>query len=118
MATAVGSLRFIPCIMPPLPPAAACQMTSLPRDRNTPGQLADLDALDDLESGDVDDRHVVRHAVGGQKIFFVGRECHLPDPLPDQKVFLDLVRLRVDYGDAIGGTERDEGGLSVGADTD
>src|SRR5258705_5064112 len=93
-------------------------MALLPRDRDAPGQFADLDGLDDLEVGDVDDRNVVRYAVGGQEILLVGRERHVPDALSDQKVFSNVVGYGVDHRDAIGWTERHEGGLAVTGNAD
>src|SRR5258708_28472204 len=93
-------------------------MVLLPRDREGPGQRADLDGLYDLEGGDVDDRNVVRYAVGGQEILLVGRERHVPDALADQKVFSNVVGYGVDHRDAIGRTERDEGGLAVTGNAD
>src|SRR5437764_39947 len=45
--------------------------------RDTPGQLADLDRLDDFLRGDVDHRDVVRHAIGNHQIFLVRGECHV-----------------------------------------
>src|SRR5215467_13610927 len=86
---------------------------SLLRNRDTPRKLADLDRLDDPEICDVDDGDVVRHAVGGEKIFFVRRKRHVPDALAHEKIFLDLVRRAVDHGDAIGWAERYESGLAV-----
>src|SRR5262245_12205294 len=41
---------------------------SVPCNRHAPGKLADLDGLDHLQRGDVDDADIVRHAVGGEKI--------------------------------------------------
>src|SRR5262249_12424392 len=52
---------------------------SLLGDSDTPGKLADLDRLDDLEICDVDDGDVVRYAVGREKIFFVRGKRHMPD---------------------------------------
>src|SRR5215475_3569348 len=76
-------------------------------------KLADLDGLDHLLRGNVDDGNVVGDAVGDQQIFFVRREGHVPDALPDQKIFRHLVAGRIDDGDAVGGTERDESRLAV-----
>src|SRR5215510_12561103 len=81
---------------------------SLLRNRDTPRKLADLDRLDDPKICDVDDGDVVRHAIGGQKIFFVRRKRHVPDALTHEKIFLDLVRRAVDHGNAIGWAERYE----------
>src|SRR6516165_4907410 len=91
---------------------------SLLRNRDTPRKLADLDRLDDLKICDVDDGDVVRHAIGGEKIFFVRRKRHVPDALAHEKIFLDLVRRAVDHGDAIGRAERYESGLAVPSDAD
>ncbi len=90
----------------------------MPGDRDAPRQLADLDRLDHLEGGYVNHGYVVRYAVGGQKILFVRRESQVPDPLADQKVFLDRMRGAVDHCNAVGRTERDEAGLTVGGDAD
>src|SRR5262249_34450990 len=91
---------------------------SLPRHGNAPGQFADLDGLNHLQAGNVDDRNIVRYAVGGEEILLVRRERHVPHPLPDQEIFRYLVRGGVDHGNAIGGTERDEGGLAIAGDAD
>src|SRR5262245_59720597 len=93
---------------------------SLLRNCATPRKLSNLDRLDDSEMCDVDDGDVVRYAVGGQKIFFVGGKRHVPHALAHEKIFLDLVGRAVDHGDAIGGAERYESGLAVpgGADPD
>src|SRR5215472_6554898 len=91
---------------------------SLLGDNDTPGKLADLDRLDDLEICDVDDGDVVRYAVGREKIFFVGGKRHVPDALAHEKIFLDLVRRTVDHGNAIGRTERHEACLAVPCDAD
>src|SRR5215468_241878 len=85
---------------------------------DTPRKLADLNRLDDLEICDVDDGDVVRYAVGREKIFFVRGKRHVPDALAYEKIFLDLVRRAVDYGDAIGRAERHESGLAVPGDAD
>src|SRR6266851_8097552 len=57
-------------------------------DGNAPRKLADLDRLDDLERGHVDDRDVVGEAVGGEKILLIRRERHVPNPLADQEILL------------------------------
>ena len=57
---------------------------------------------------DVDDRNIVGQPVGGQQVFFVRGERHLPDPLPDQQVFFHRSGLRIDHRDAVGRPERDE----------
>ena len=59
---------------------------------DAPRQFADLDRLDDLQRRDVDDRDIVRDAVGDQQIFFVGRETAVPDALADQQILEHLVR--------------------------
>src|SRR5262249_41681429 len=91
---------------------------SLLRNRDTPRKLADLDRLDDPKICEVDDGDVVRHAIGGEKIFFVRRKRHVPDALAHEKIFLDLVRRAVDHGDAIGWAERYESGFAVPGDAD
>src|ERR1700730_11188923 len=90
----------------------------LSRDRDAPRQLAHLNRLDDLEAPDVDNGNVVRYAVGGQKIFLVGGERHVPDALADEEIFLHLMCCAIDNGDAIGWTQRHEGGLAVPGDAD
>src|SRR5262249_55531814 len=114
----------------PRPPAADADLVvsptgvkrtpklSLLGDSDTPGKLADLDRLDDLEICDVDDGDVVRYAVGREKIFFVRGKRHMPDALAHEKIFLDLVRRTVDHGNAVGRTERHEACLAVPGDAD
>src|SRR5262249_27381616 len=91
---------------------------SLLRDSDSPGKLADLDRLDDLEICDVDDGDVIRYAVGREKILFVRGKRQVPDALAHEKIFLDLVRRTVDHGNAVGRTERYESGLAVPGDAD
>src|SRR6516165_4691994 len=91
---------------------------SLLGNSDTPGKLADLDRLDDLEICDVDDGDVVRYAVGREKIFFVRGKRHVPDALAHEKIFLDLVRRSIDHGNAISRTERYESCLAVPGDAD
>src|SRR5262245_35992626 len=105
MATAGGS-------------AVVMAKTSLLRNCDTPRKLADLDRLDGSEICNVDDGNVVRYAVGRQKIFFVRRERHMPDPLAHEKVFLNFMCRSVDHCDAIGWTERHERCLAVPGDAD
>src|SRR5436190_8720043 len=95
-----------------------CRATLLPRDRDAPRQLAHLDRLDDLETCDIDDGNVVRYAVGGQKVFLVRGEGHVPDALSDEKIFLDRMRCRVYHRDAIGRAQRHECGAAIIADSD
>src|SRR6266446_3751675 len=90
----------------------------LPGGKHECSGLSDLDRLDDPEICDVDDGDVVRYAVGRQKVFFIGGKRHVPDALPHEKIFLDLMRRTVDHGDAIGGAERHESGLAVPGDAD
>src|SRR5262249_3434731 len=105
MATAGGS-------------AVVMARTSLLGNCDTPRKLADLDRLDDLEICHVDDRDIVRHAVGRQKIFFVRGKRHVPDALAHEKIFLNLMRRGVDDGDAIGRAKCDESRLAVAGDAD
>ena len=85
---------------------------------DTPRKLADLDRLGDLEICHVDDGDVVRYAVGREKIFLVRGKRHVPDALAHEKIFLHLVRRSIDYGNAIGRTERYESCLAVPGDAD
>src|SRR5260370_41121548 len=48
----------------------------------------------------------------------MGCKGDVPDALPDQKIFGDLMACSVDHRDAIGRSECDEHGLSVGRHTD
>src|SRR5215471_17572902 len=91
---------------------------SLMGDSDTPGKLAHLDRLDDLEICNVDDGDVVRYAVGREKIFFVRGKRHMPDALAHEEIFLDLVRRTVDHGNAVGRTERHETCLAVPGNAD
>src|SRR5438067_8575595 len=104
-----ASADFMSCI------SARCslrsQPASMPGNGDAPGKLAHLDGLDHFEGRNVDHGDVVREAVRGEQIFLVRRERQVPDPLPDQQVFLHFVRRAIDDRHAIGGTERDEAGL-------
>src|SRR5690242_3971632 len=80
---------------------------------DTPRKLADLNRLGDLEICHVDDGDVVRYAVGRQKIFFVRGKCHVPDALPDKKIFLNFMGRGIDHSNAIGRTECHESRLAV-----
>src|SRR5437868_9078146 len=87
----------------------ARRLPSWPRDRDAPGQLADLDGFDHLLRGDIDDRNIVRYSVSHEQIFFVRSECHMPDTLANQQILGDLMAGGIDDGDTVGGAERDEG---------
>ena len=63
--------------------------------------------------GDIDHRDVVGKPIGGQQVFLVRRECHLPDALADQQQLLHLVCLRVDHRDAVGRAQRHECGRVI-----
>src|SRR5271168_5064837 len=88
------------------------------RYRYAPWKLANLNRLDNLLRGDIDHRDVVGDTVGDQQILLVRRERHVPDPLPDQKIFRHGMACDVDHRDAIGRTERDKGGFVVLGDAD
>src|SRR6185437_5706620 len=88
------------------------------RYRHAPRQFADLNRLDDLLRRDVDYRDVVGDAVGHQQIFFIRRECHVPDPLADQQIFGHGPACGIDDRYAIGRPQRDKGGLVVPGDAD
>src|SRR3954452_15678757 len=111
-----------------IPPATSCYMSSviagiclsineqasapsLLRDRDAPRQLAHLDALDHLEAGHVDHRHVIGHAVGDEQELLPGRERHLPHTLAHQEILLHFVGGGIDDGYTVGWSERHEGGL-------
>src|SRR5438552_2244346 len=87
-------------------------------ERYSPGQLADLDCLDDLLCRHIDYRDVVGYAVGHQQIFLVRGECHVPDPLADQKIFRHRMGGGIDNRNAVGGAKRNETGLAVLGDAD
>ena len=60
----------------------------MPRDRNAPWQLANLDAFNYLQIGHIDDGNVIRYSVSGQKIFLVRRKRSVPNALSNEKIFL------------------------------
>src|SRR5215472_6975349 len=91
---------------------------SVPCNGHAPWKLADLDRLDHLQRGHVDDAHVVRYAVGSQQVLLVGRECHVPHPLADQQIFDHVVGDGVDHRDPVGRPERDKRLLAVRRDVD
>src|SRR5262249_49565052 len=109
----IGVLRLRAA--PPYPPphAGRIRRGSMLRNGDAPWQFANLDRIDDLERSNIYDRHVVRYAIGGQKIFLIRREGHMPDALAYQQEFLDLVGGGIDHGNAIGRTECDESRLAV-----
>src|SRR4051795_2371209 len=117
MATAGGSMVFIPCIMVRAE-REANKRALLLRDRDPPRQLADLDRLDHPEARDVDNGYVVGDAICGQEIFLVRGERQVPDALADEKILLNLMGDRVDHGNAVGRPKCDESGLAVPGDTD
>src|SRR3954447_3938643 len=117
MATAGGSMVFIPCIMVRAEREANKRALML-RDRDPPWQLADLDRLDHPEARDVDDGHVVGDAICGQEIFLVRGERQVPDALTDEKILLNLMGRSVDHRNTVGGSQGDKPGLAVAGDTD
>src|ERR1700761_159752 len=68
---------------------------------DTPRQASYRDRFDDVERSDVNNGHIVRKAVGGQQVFAVWGECHLPDALTNKQVFLYRVGLGVDHCHAV-----------------
>src|SRR5262245_33930219 len=127
MARAGGGADTVPCIIrvrlrngrystnrsPAAFSANPCGCSLMPRHPDTPWQFGILYRLDHFEIWHIDDRNIVRYAVGGQKVALVWGECHVPDPLADQQVFLHFVGSAIDHGDPIGGTERDKAGFAV-----
>ena len=85
---------------------------------NAPGQFADLDRFDDPQARHVDDRDVVRDAIGDQQIFLVRRKGAVPNPLADQEIFQDGVSDAIDHRHPIGRSEIDEAELAVPGDID
>src|SRR3984893_17824157 len=95
-----------------LPPARRFCFTIL-AESNAPGQFSNLNRLDDPQARHVDDRDVVRDAVGDQQIFLVRRKGAVPNSLTDQQIFQDGVSDAVDHRDPIGRPQIDEAEFAI-----
>src|SRR5262245_5125087 len=83
-----------------------------------PWQFTHLNRLDYFQVGYFDDRDVVRKAICGQQVLFVGRQRHVPDSLTDKKILLYFVSCAIDHGYSVGRTESNEAGLAVFCNAD
>ena len=76
------------------------------RHRDAPREAPHRHRLLRLQRVDIDHRQVVGQTVGDIEFLAVGAHLTVPRTLADQDVLLDLLGGDVDYGDAIGRTER------------
>src|SRR5712671_2438318 len=83
---------------------------------DTPGQLTNSNRFDHLEGADIDHRDVVADPVCRVDPTLIRVEGEAPYALADQEVAHNLITLRIDNGNAVGRSERDEGELAVACD--
>src|SRR6516225_10903981 len=98
--------------------AGSIVISSSPARHYAPRRLADRDRFDCFEGSDVDHGDVVADPVRRVEPTLVGVKRQAPYPLPDDQITHHLIALRIDYGNAVCGSERDEGEFAIAGDRD